>query len=76
MSIVGKDAIWDANFTSTKLLEEELSKYLTPEQVIEFMEYLKVKPYNQRINKETGIGEVDNAIDNLLKLENQLKGGK
>lgn len=76
MSIVGKDAIWDANFTSTKLLEEELSKYLTPEQVIEFMEYLKVKPFNQRINKETGIGEVDNAIDNLLKIMYEKKFNK
>lgn len=68
MSIVGKDAVWNANFTSTKQLEEELSKYLTPEQVSQFMEYLKVKPYSQRIDSETGIGEVDQAIDNLLKI--------
>lgn len=76
MSIVGKDTVWNANFTSTTQLEEELSKYLTPEQVSEFMEYLKVKPYNQRIDSETGIGEVDQAIDNLLKIMYEKKFNK
>lgn len=76
MSIVGKDAVWNANFTSTKQLEEELSKYLTPEQVSQFMEYLKVKPYDQRIDSETGIGEVDQAIDNLLKIMYEKKFNK
>ena len=76
MSIVGKDAIWNANFTSTTMLEEELSKYLTPEQVSKFMELLKVKPYSQRIDKETGLGEIDQAIDELLKIMYENKFNK
>lgn len=66
--IVGPEAIWNANFVSTELLETELSKYLTPEQVDAFMECLKVKPYNQKYDEETGIGEIDNQIDGFLKI--------
>ena len=77
MSIIGPETIWNANFTSTDLLEEELGKYLTPEEVTQFMECLKVKPYNQKFDEETGIGETDkkylmgneakSAIDFILK---------
>lgn len=67
MSIIGPETIWNANFTSTDLLKEELGKYLTPEEVTQFMECLKVKPYNQKFDEETGIGETDKKIDNLIK---------
>lgn len=76
MSIVGPEAVWNANFTSTTQLEAELSKYLSQEQVTVFMEYLKVKPHKQRIDETTGIGEVDQALDDLLKIMYEKKFNK
>lgn len=76
MSIVGPEAVWNANFTSPKNLEAELAKYLSPEQVTLFMEYLKVKPHKQRIDETTGIGEVDQALDGLLKIMYEKKFNK
>lgn len=75
MTIVGQEAIWNANFTSTKQLEEELSKYLTLEQVSDFMDCLKVKPYSQKID-ENGVGEIDKKLDQYLRIMYEKKNKK
>lgn len=67
MAIIGPETIWNANFTSTNQLTEELSKYLESEEVERFMNCLKVKPYNQKISEETGIGNIDQELDRLIK---------
>ena len=41
-----------------------------------FIECLKTKPYDQKFNEETGIGEIDNKIDYLIKILYERKYNK
>ena len=76
ITILGPEVFWNANFTSNDQLISELSKYLTEDEVNLFIECLKTKPYNQKFNEETGIGEIDNKIDYLIKILYERKYNK